>query len=408
MSSVMIDGVEAKKEVIITKVHDASGDYIIPDEIDGCIVTGIGNRAFWHCENLRSVTIPKGISRIDGGAFWCCDCLKTFYVDKENARYKVIDGLLIEDGDTLVAIPGIMENVKIPKCVTKVGDYVCAETKLKSVTFPDGVVEIGEQAFVCCTALNSVCIPSSVKRIRASAFAKGHARTSVTIANGVEIIGKEAFFLNQNITELIIPSSVKEISDSAFGCCSRLECVTFEGLVENISPTAFECCENLRNITFSKQVINFLNSVHNIKNKVHMNKTLTDLTDASSSDVALAFIAWLATATTRGDRMADANRRKYAMHLTTEYVSRLRTDLYNGTYNLFDLRGLQEVRRVLEVLRSTEAFRATQRANGGNGAFQASFAKLESFWEYMEHGGVIDAEELNSARQIWEQLCNGD
>lgn len=135
-----------------------------------------------------------------------------------------------------------------------------------------------------------------------------------------------------------------------------------------------------------------------------MNKTLTDLTDASPSDVAIAFIAWLATATTRGDRMADANRRKYAMHLTAEYVSRLHTDLYNGTYNLFDLRGLQEVRRVLEVLRSTDAFKSTQRANGGNGAFQASFAKLESFWEYVEAGGVIDVEELNSARQIWDAL----
>lgn len=141
-----------------------------------------------------------------------------------------------------------------------------------------------------------------------------------------------------------------------------------------------------------------------INGELNMNKTLTDLTDASSSDVATAFIAWLATATTRGKRMVDANRRKYAMHLTAEYVSRLRTDLYNGAYNLFDLRGLQEVRRVLEVLRSTDAFKATQRANGGNGAFQASFVKLESFWEYVEDGGVIDAEELNSARQIWNAV----
>ena len=402
--SIAIKGIEIKKEVIITKVDDASGDYVIPEEIDGCVVTGIGNRAFDGCENLRSVTIPEGVSRIDGGAFFSCDCLESFYVAKENVRYKAIDGFLIEDDDTLVAIPGIMKNVKIPSCVTKIGDDVCAGSKIKSVTFPDGIIEIGENAFLCCMALNNVEIPASVKRICTSAFAKGHGRMSVTIANGVEVIGKEAFFLNENITELFIPSSVKEIADQAFGCCSRLERVTFEGVVENISPTAFEGCENLRNITFSKQVINFLNSVHNIKNKVHMNKTLTDLTDASSSDVAIAFIAWLATATTRGDRMADANRRKYAMHLTSEYVSRLHTDLYNGTYNLFDLRGLQEVRRVLEVLRSTEAFRATQRANGGNGAFQASFAKLESFWEYMEHGGIIDAEELNSAQQIWDAL----
>lgn len=402
--STALKGIAIKKEVIITKVDDASGDYVIPEEIDGCVVTGIGNRAFHGCKNLRSVTIPEGVSQIDGGAFYCCDCLESFYVAKENARYKVIDGLLIEDDDTLVAIPGIMENVKIPKCVTKIGDDVCAGTKIKSVTFHDGITKIGECAFVCCMALNSVKIPASVKRICNSAFAFGHERTSVTIANGVEIIGEHAFFLNENIKELIIPRSVKEISDYAFGSCFRLERVTFEDVVENVSPTAFEGCDSLTNITFPKHVDNFLNTIRNIKNKVHMNKTLTDLRDASSSEVAIAFIAWLATATMRGDRMADANRRKYAMHLTAEYVSRLHTDLYNGTYNLFDLRGLQEVRRVLEVLRSTDAFKFTQRANGGNGAFQASFAKLESFWEFMEHGGVIDAEELNSARQIWNAV----
>ena len=109
--STALKGIEIKKEVIITKVDDASGDYVIPEEIDGCVVTGIGNRAFDGCKNLRSVTIPEGVSQIDGGAFYCCDYLESFYVAKENVRYKAIDGFLIEDGDTLVAIPGIMENV---------------------------------------------------------------------------------------------------------------------------------------------------------------------------------------------------------------------------------------------------------------------------------------------------------
>lgn len=262
--SIALKGIEIKKEVIITKVDDASGDYVIPEEVDGCVVTGIGNRAFDNCKNLRSVTIPEGVSQIDGGAFYCCDCLESFYVAKENVRYKAIDEFLIEDDDTLVAIPGIMENVTIPSCVTKIGDNVCAGTKIKSVTFPDGITEIGECAFAC-MALNSVKIPASVKRICNSAFAFGHERTSVTIANGVEIIGEHAFFLNENIKELIIPRSVKEISDYAFGSCSRLERVTFEDVVENVSPTAFEGCDSLTNITFPKHVDNFLNTIHNIK-----------------------------------------------------------------------------------------------------------------------------------------------
>ena len=133
-----------------------------------------------------------------------------------------------------------------------------------------------------------------------------------------------------------------------------------------------------------------------------MDLTLNDLMAATSDDVAVAFIAWLATATRRGVRMADSNRRKYATHLRSEYVSRLRTDQYEGPYNLFDLRGAQEVCRVLNILRATDAFKATQRKNGGNGVFQAAFDKLEAFWRHLENGGVILAEEIDPARHQWE------
>ena len=137
-----------------------------------------------------------------------------------------------------------------------------------------------------------------------------------------------------------------------------------------------------------------------------MNLMQKDLMAATSDDVAVAFIAWLATATKRGNQMADSNRRKYAMHLTAEYVSRLRTDQYEGSYNLFDLRGCQEVHRALEILKASDAFKASQRANGGNGVFQATFDKLEEFWQYLENGGVILAEEIDAARCQWEKVCN--
>ena len=133
-----------------------------------------------------------------------------------------------------------------------------------------------------------------------------------------------------------------------------------------------------------------------------MNLTLNDLLAANADDVAVAFIAWLSTASRRGKRMADSNRRKYATHLRSEYVSRLRTDQYEGPYNLFELRGCQDVRRALDCLRATNAFKATQRTNGGNGVFQAAFDKLEDFWRYLENGGEILAEEIGPARRQWE------
>ena len=133
-----------------------------------------------------------------------------------------------------------------------------------------------------------------------------------------------------------------------------------------------------------------------------MNLTLNDLLAANADDVAVAFIAWLSTASRRGKRMADSNRRKYATHLRSEYVSRLRTDQYEGPYNLFELRGCQDVRRALDCLRATYAFKATQRTNGGNGVFQAAFEKLEDFWRDLENGDEILAEEIGPARRQWE------
>jgi hypothetical protein len=38
-------------------------------------VTEIGVRAFWRCENLKSVTIPKSVTVIQEGAFYYCDSL---------------------------------------------------------------------------------------------------------------------------------------------------------------------------------------------------------------------------------------------------------------------------------------------------------------------------------------------
>jgi hypothetical protein len=203
-----LKGIEIKKEVIITKVSDASGDYIIPEEVDGCVVTGIGNRAFDNCKNLRSVTIPEGVSQIDGGAFNCCDCLESFYVAKENARYKVIDGFLMEDDDTLVAIPGIMENVKIPSCVTKIGDDVCAGTKIKSVTFPDGITEIGENAFSFCYELGSIDLPKGISEIKKETFFGCHNLKELVIPEGVVSIGDGAIQTCLHMTKLVLPSTL--------------------------------------------------------------------------------------------------------------------------------------------------------------------------------------------------------
>lgn len=253
--------VEFNKEVTITKVQDATGDFVIPAEIDGCRVTGIGYRAFEACRNLKSVTIPDSIVSVADDAFYCCDRLDAFVVGDGNARYKTVQGLLIEDGRTLVAVPRTFTDVVLPSNVIRIGNCAFSSCKeLRTVTIPDSVESVGMLAFCHCINLTDVVIPYSVKSLGDSAFAFCDNLRNVTISDGVKIIGKHAFFLCKSLTEMEIPGSIDEIGDCAFGSCFELKRVVFADGVgnKNISENAFDGCQKLTNMKFPNSIMSFL------------------------------------------------------------------------------------------------------------------------------------------------------
>ena len=62
--------------VTITRCKEiVSGALAIPLTYDGKPVTSIGDRAFWKCTNLTSVTIPDSVTRIGRSAFNSCSSL---------------------------------------------------------------------------------------------------------------------------------------------------------------------------------------------------------------------------------------------------------------------------------------------------------------------------------------------
>lgn len=68
--------------VTIKRYLGPGGDVIIPSEIDGKLVTAIGNTfdmtgAFQDCTTLTSVVIPDGVTEIQDNAFYSCTALET-------------------------------------------------------------------------------------------------------------------------------------------------------------------------------------------------------------------------------------------------------------------------------------------------------------------------------------------
>ena len=78
--------------------------------------------------------------------------------------------------------------------VTIIGTAFPNKYTITSVTIPDSVTKIENQAFDTCTGLTSMRIGSNVISIGVGAFRSCTSLTSVTIPNSVTSIGQTAFY----------------------------------------------------------------------------------------------------------------------------------------------------------------------------------------------------------------------
>ncbi|EIC03172.1 leucine-rich repeat domain-containing protein, partial [Treponema saccharophilum] len=135
-------------------------------------VTAIGRSAFSGCTSLASVVIPEGVTEIGDQAFGGCTALASVEFGGTVAQWEAVE----KGDDWHGGVPA--KSVKCAdgewqKLVVHVENGValeCLDRNATSVTIPEGVTEIGKQAFWFCESLSSVVIPSSVTEIGKQAF----------------------------------------------------------------------------------------------------------------------------------------------------------------------------------------------------------------------------------------------
>jgi hypothetical protein len=238
---------------------------IIPDG-----VTSIGNSAFFG-NRLTSVTIPNSVNSIGWGSFSnnqlssitigtsvrmnndpfgpFPDTFIELYnsigrlagvytsADQHGFRWSyrpltpAYNGWIFANGiifdytgnDTSLVIPSEINGIR----VTSIGMNAFgreprgrnADRPINNITIPNGVVSIGESAFIF-NRLASITIPKSVTNIGASAF-MGNRLRNLIIPNNVISIGNDAFASNQLIS-VTISNSVTSIGHNAFRNNSEL------------------------------------------------------------------------------------------------------------------------------------------------------------------------------------------
>ena len=147
-------------------------------------VTAIGERGFFDCYALRSITLPEGLLATGSEAFRNCHSL---------------------------------ESIVIPETVTDVGEsafYDCYE--LQTATLPSTLGIIHEYTFFGCPKLQSVNIPETVKEIGFNAFYRCLSLASVSLPEGLAAIGHDAFKRCESLSTIVLPSTLQRIEDDVF------------------------------------------------------------------------------------------------------------------------------------------------------------------------------------------------
>lgn len=239
-------------------------------------VTGlltIGDRAFYGCPTLTTVTIPATVTSIGSQAFSDCPALTAINVTAGNQKYVSNDGVLYEyigynqnttgnyNTYTLLQYPsgklsaGYTVPVAIANRLTAIGQGAFAGAQaLTSITLPESVQVIGAEAFRNCSALTTITIPDKVTTIPGYAFSGCSALTSVSMPDQIVSIGEAAFQNCYALAAIKLPSKLTSINNSTFYGCSKLSEVTIPSGVVNIGTTAFAYCASLVKITIPATV----------------------------------------------------------------------------------------------------------------------------------------------------------
>ena len=208
---------------------------------------GCADKAYFADTLLTALELPVTVTALKSCAF---------------GGYRALESVTFHDGVTDVGASAFygcsaLTRVEMPDSLTAIGASAFAYTGLETLSLPAGVNYIGMAAFACCPGLGSIAVAAGNTAYRAendclfdiatNALVLG-CKNSV-IPSSVTEIGAYAF-AGCTASRLSLPSGLNTIGAYAFYNCQNITRCTVPGGVTDIGRSAFGNCDSLINLTF--------------------------------------------------------------------------------------------------------------------------------------------------------------
>ena len=200
-------------------------EIIVPEGIET-----IGERVFYLCENLESITIPSTLSSVEGMAFGNCSKIKKVYISdlaswcniSFNSYWGYDNSNPLVKANDLYLNNELIEECVIPETVTEIKGGVFAGASFHSLSIPNTVNTIGKSAFGG-SGILYLELPTSIKKIPDEAFSYCVKLQTVVLPNSITEIGQKTFQNCTSLKTVYLPNNLSGIGKRAFANCNAIE-----------------------------------------------------------------------------------------------------------------------------------------------------------------------------------------
>ncbi|MBQ8495923.1 MAG: leucine-rich repeat protein [Clostridia bacterium] len=205
-------------------------------------VTKLGEHAFSYCYALQKITLSDQLTEIRNWTFYFCMNLTEINIP-ENLTAIGVYGFA--DCDKL-------QTISLPDSVETIGENAFSGCDvLTEIHLPTGLTEIANALFNECKSLTELQIPESVTKIGSSAFAQCAFET-LTLPEGLQTICNDAFRDCANLKEIVFPKGLQTLGDAVLINCGSLEKVEIPEGVQELGNSFFKSCTSLKTVTLPK------------------------------------------------------------------------------------------------------------------------------------------------------------